>query len=82
MQGVLFYFFRRVRGGGSCVLGKKGHLSVREKRRRLTAAGLRGKEGGFLCEGQRKNLKGGKRTGQGRRGEKNDFVRVGKARKI
>lgn len=86
MQGVLFYFFRRVRGGESCVLGKKGHLSVREKTasayRRRT---LRERRGIFMRRTTQK-LEGRETDGagaaRGLRGEKNDFVRVGKARKI
>lgn len=67
--GRSFLFFAAF-GTGDLRFGKERTFECKGKsRRRLTAVGLRGKEGGFLCEGQRKNLKGGKRAGQGRRGE-------------
>lgn len=84
MKGVLFYFFRRVRGG--CVLGKKGYLKVREK----TASTYRRKtpreRRGIFMRRTTQKLEGRETDGagaaRGLRGEKNDFVRVGRARKI
>lgn len=86
MQGVLFYFFRRVRGGGELRFGKERTFECKGKNGvGLPPQDSAGKKGEFMRMTTQK-LEGRETDGagaaRGLSGEKNDFVRVGKARKI